>query len=101
MLGTEWSPRRWLTIKAESAHPATATKVPTLKVQVEAGVDLNAKNENGDTALHVAVKLGFIEFVPAILKQGADPNVTDKQGQTPLFRAAFKSMERKRLQCYV
>lgn len=55
---------------------------------------LNSKNENGYTSLHMAViaeeNFGthFESIVPILLKNGADANIQDNYGRTPLFIAA-------------
>ena len=78
----------------EALHQAAASgNFKAIKVQLEAGADINAKNEAGDTALHVvATHSGYVECAIAMLKEGADPNLTNKRGQTPLFRATFNAM---------
>jgi ankyrin repeat protein len=47
--------------------------------------DINAKDEEGNTALHKAVKSFLIQDIRTLLDQGADPNVKDSQGRTPLM----------------
>ena len=78
----------------EALHQAAASgNFKAIKVQLEAAADINAKNEAGDTALHVvATHSGYVECAIAMLKEGADPNLTNKRGQTPLFRATFNAM---------
>jgi uncharacterized protein len=56
------------------------------------GIDLNHINTLGWTCLLEAVLLGdggprYQEIVRAVLKAGADPNITDKQGNTALSHA--------------
>lgn len=45
-------------------------------------VDFRIKN-SGTTALHVAAANNDIESIKMLLKNGADPNITDSKGQTP------------------
>jgi ankyrin repeat protein len=42
------------------------------------------------TALHKAALAGDAERVKELLKKGADPNAQDKDGYTPLHKAAEK-----------
>lgn len=48
---------------------------------------MNATNENGTTALHVACQLGWIDGIRQLLSYGARL-LPDKQGNTPLHIAA-------------
>ena len=49
---------------------------------------LSAKDENGWTALHRASRAGETDVVRYLLASGANPNVRDRKGNTPLHDAA-------------
>eukprot|EP01124_Arcella_intermedia_P005622 TRINITY_DN13326_c0_g1_i1.p1 TRINITY_DN13326_c0_g1~~TRINITY_DN13326_c0_g1_i1.p1 ORF type:complete len:528 (-),score=84.91 TRINITY_DN13326_c0_g1_i1:26-1609(-) len=51
------------------------------------GVNVNVKDPVGLSLLHKAVQKGIV-FVTLLLKYGADPNITDNRGSTPIFLAA-------------
>src|SRR5690348_14425196 len=53
------------------------------------GVDVNARNEHGMTALMRAARLGHGPAVRALLEHGADPNVARNDKFTALALAAF------------
>ena len=56
----------------------------------ENGAHLNAQNEKGRAAvLHVAASRGMTDRVKSYLAAGADPNLRDKYGRTPLMRAVW------------
>jgi RNA polymerase sigma factor (sigma-70 family) len=51
------------------------------------GVDVNARDEEGQTLLHWAARQGNLEVVEFLLKHGADGSQTDHNGKTPLQTA--------------
>ena len=65
-----------------------------VRILIEAGAEPNIQNDQGETALHVAVMqaiqaeeagqfiLGPEQVIPALLEAGADPTIPDNQGQT-------------------
>ena len=58
-----------------------------VRVLVEAGADVNARNEADFTALHAATFRGLNEVVRYLVEQGADVDARDFRGRTP-FRIA-------------
>ncbi|XP_064634100.1 alpha-latrotoxin-Lhe1a-like isoform X2 [Lineus longissimus] len=53
-------------------------------IYADRGVPVNAQNEAGDTALHLAVRTGRRELVRGLLQCGADITIRNKLGQCPL-----------------
>src|SRR5262249_19650447 len=49
---------------------------------------LEIKSSRGDSALNIAASNGKAEVIPVLLNAGADIQVRDKDGYTPLMRAA-------------
>lgn len=86
------------TVSKSSAALALATKANAIiivKLLVEAGVDINYQDENGETALHHAARLGHVQCVKTLLAgsdtQQADVELAEKTyGWTPLFVAAVE-----------
>jgi ankyrin repeat protein len=63
--------------------------VATIEFLLTRGLDINATNTNGDTALHAAVTgRASPEIVRALLKHGARLDMANKRGQTPLTAAS-------------
>jgi len=55
------------------------------------GGDVNAANQAGDTAVHVAAALGHDTVVRFLVERGARVNVKNTRGITPLLAAMFGS----------
>lgn len=55
-----------------------------VSVALTLGGDINAVNQAGDTALHSAASMGYDSVVQLLADKGADLNVKNKRGQTPL-----------------
>jgi len=49
-------------------------------ILLELGCSINARNFNGETALHVMVQRDRFECIVALLSHGADPNPLDNNG---------------------
>ena len=47
-------------------------------------MDVDAKNKDEATALHVAAFLGQYEVAELLIQKGADVNVRDGKGETPI-----------------
>ena len=62
--------------------------VQAITLLLDRGFDLNAANDNGDTALHLAVtNRGAPEIVRFLISRGASVKAQNKRGQTPLAAA--------------
>lgn len=57
------------------------------------GADVNARDGDGDTALHGAARGGNVEITRLLLDKGANPNARNSQGGTPLMWAAVYGHE--------
>ena len=62
--------------------------VQAARILLESGASVSATNEFGATALHEAVDSGSQEVAALLVERGADPNVQDGRGNTPLMLAA-------------
>jgi ankyrin repeat protein len=64
-----------------------AEAIEAIKLLLEAGVDINASDTRGQTALHGAAFWGYDDVVQFLVDRGARLDVKDKQGRTPLDSA--------------
>ena len=65
-----------------------------IEVAIDLGVDINAANQNGDTALHAAASQGFTRVVHLLADRGAKLDLKNTRGQTPLAVATSRSKTR-------
>ena len=63
---------------------AESQAVDAVNMCLEYGADVRAFNNNGATALHLAVESGADAIVKVLAEHGADLDVQDKSGRTPL-----------------
>jgi len=66
-------------------HFAAASKknaTELLTILLDAGADINALNDNGQTPLHIAVFWNNVDAVKLLLDRGADQTIKNKSGRT-------------------
>lgn len=64
-----------------------ADAIASIKLCLEAGVDVNAVDNQGDTALHGAAQKGYDQVAQFLVDHGAKLDIKDKKGHTPLDAA--------------
>lgn len=66
-----------------------------IRVLLERGADVDAKDSNDGTALHMAVSKGHVKTTKLLLSHAADINAkNEKDGATPLYLAACRGNDK-------
>ena len=80
----------WVEVEGENSDLFSVIKngdLVKLKIMLDQGVDVNAKNNDGDNALLVAAKMGHASATEFLLGKGADVNAKNDYGDTALIFA--------------
>lgn len=60
------------------------SNVEFLRICIDAGADVNLRDEHGNTPLHIVSEGSRVEAVELLIKKGAEVNVKNNDGETPL-----------------
>ncbi len=74
-------------LRAQMLEAAEKGNLPLVRELLAKGADINAKNTNGYTALHMAVSKSHKDIVEFLIAKGADVNARSRSGSTPLHLA--------------
>ncbi len=76
--------RRGLAILDGGKAESDSQVLEAVSAAVTLGSDVNAVNPAGETALHIASAQGYVDVVKFLAEHGADVNVRNARGLTPL-----------------
>ena len=77
-------------MKIQALHSAVTNSFETVKLLVDAGAPVNAKQDKGWAPLHEAVNRGDVEMTRYLLAHGADPKQQNDDGKSAIGIAADK-----------
>ena len=87
--GAEVSPVARNPMKVQPLHSAAAGRHGEVaRLLVEAGADVNAKQDKGWMPLHAAAQNGDVEMARLFLDRGADPTAQNDEGKSAIGLAA-------------
>ena len=66
---------------------AIENELDSVAAMAKNGIDVNCINKFGKSVLMEVVLLGYEKIARLLLEHGADPNLTDNEGNTPLHHA--------------
>ncbi len=66
------------------AGEVTICPLTVPQLLASAGIDVNACDSAGETALHIAARNGLVGVIATLLQCGADPDCRNRAGETPL-----------------
>lgn len=66
------------------AGEVTICPLTVPQLLASAGIDINATDAAGETALHIAARNGLVGVVATLLQCGANPDCRNSAGETPL-----------------
>ena len=72
-----------------------------LEALITHGADVNATNENNETALRLAYQMEDEHAINELLKAGADSNIVNEEGETCLHTAIRSKCSRKHLEALI
>lgn len=90
-IGSEWEKEETETIPV--FLDVEQGNLRAVKQYLLAGGDVNAVNAQGQTLLAAAVRYSWPKIASLLLEHGANPDLPDVNGRTPLHHAAARSVD--------
>lgn len=74
--------------RSEDSSAISREKVEIVRLLIEQGADVTAKDKSLSTPLHLASSLGIPEIVRLLIERGADITAENESRRTPLHLAS-------------
>jgi len=78
-------------VVVDRERPEQSDAIAAIEYLLARGVDVNAADRFGVTALHTVAKRGYVDVLRYLAAHGGDVNVADRTGRTPLDYALGRS----------
>lgn len=75
-------------------HRFIGGNIERLRLLLNTGININAVNESGDTALNIAIRKGAYESIQELLNHGAKVKLMNNKGESPLTLAVEQKDKR-------
>lgn len=82
--------RQPFTLGNSSRRKAPFRSSHTIKHLIDLGVDVDHRNQRGETALHLTALTGALWAAEQLIECGANPTIIDRDGKTPLQRTSSR-----------
>ncbi|RDW61122.1 uncharacterized protein DSM5745_10620 [Aspergillus mulundensis] len=79
------------TVRMTALHTAARLGLAEMTALLCAAAPVDAVDQRGRTALHLAVREGRVAAVTTLLEAGANPSIPDERRKTPIHEAAVES----------
>src|SRR3990167_770622 len=87
-----------LNVNAQNNNDQTENQQQWFKCLKDSGLNVNAQNNDGQTQLHIACQTEDVNnIIEQLLEIGADPNIKDKYGITPLMLTVINRLPVKKM----
>lgn len=85
---SQWTPLHCAMLAVSWTQPDLQRSLAVVNFLISKGANLNAKDKNGDTALHFAINVRKTTVARLLISHGAKVNVVNNRGESVLHRSA-------------
>ena len=82
----------WMRLESSDGEKGQSSKTAKINLLLNAGADIDAQDENGNTALHLASSAGNVSAVRTLLLGNANHRLSDSRGSLPIDVASCEEV---------